>query len=108
MDYVIVKRDGTIDVRSLTTAQAASLAADPDIRTLSPDRTLTVSESPTEIMTGLDFDENELSDGDIIATSCNSPHLLRREWRLQMFHLALLQCSREQSTVLWQSCHQMK
>ncbi len=66
MDYVIVKRDGTIDVRSLTTAQAASLAADPDIRTISPDRTLSVSESPTEIMTGLDFDENELSDGDII------------------------------------------
>ena len=66
IDYVVVERDGSVDVRSLTTAQAAALAANTDIRTISPERTLTVSESPTEIMTGLSVEDDSLQNGDVI------------------------------------------
>ena len=66
IDYVVVERDGSVEVRSLTTAQAAALAADTDNRTISPERTITVSESPTEIMTGLSVEDDSLQNGDVI------------------------------------------
>lgn len=62
----MVERDGDVSVRSLTPAQASQLAADSDIRTISPERTITVSESPTEIITGLQADDESLGEGDVI------------------------------------------
>lgn len=66
IDFVVVERDGDVTVRSLTTAQAASLAANSDIRTISPEQKIQVSESPTEIVTGLQSDDQSLSNGDVI------------------------------------------
>ena len=66
IDYVVVERDGDVTVRSLTTGQAASLAANPDIRTISPEQTIQVSESPTEIVSGLQSDDESLGNGDVI------------------------------------------
>ena len=66
IEYAVVERDGDVTVRSLTTAQAAALAANPDIRAISPERTISVSESPTEIMTGLQSDDESLQNGDAI------------------------------------------
>ena len=62
----MVERDGDVTVRSLTTAQAASLAANADIRTISPEQTIQVSESPTEIVSGLQSDDESLGNGDVI------------------------------------------
>ena len=53
-DYVIVERDGTVDVRTLTAAQAAEIAVDPAIRVVSPERTYQVENNQTDIVTGLD------------------------------------------------------
>lgn len=66
IDYVIVERDGDVTVRTLTTSQAASLAAHSDIRAISPEQTITVSESPTEIVTGLQSSDESLQNGDVI------------------------------------------
>jgi len=66
IDYVVVERDGSVDVRSLTPAQAATLAANTDIRAVTPERTISVSESPTEIVTGLTVEDESLQDGDVI------------------------------------------
>ena len=66
IDYVVVERDGDVTVRSLTPAQALSLAADSGVRAISPERDITVSESPTEIVTGLQADTSGLDDGDVI------------------------------------------
>lgn len=66
IDYVVVERDGDVTVRSLTPAQAMALAANSDVRAVSPERDITVSESPTEIVTGLQAGVSGLDDGDVI------------------------------------------
>ena len=66
IDYVVVDRDGNVEVRSLTSAQAAALAANSDVRTISPERTITLSESPTEIVTGLSATDDSLQIGDAV------------------------------------------
>ncbi len=66
IDYVVVERDGDVTVRSLTQAQALSLAANSDVRAISPERDIKVSESPTEIVTGLGADLADLDNGDVI------------------------------------------
>ena len=66
IDYVVVERDGDVTVRSLTPAQALSLAASSDVRAISPERDISVSESPTEIVGGLQADSTGLDNGDVI------------------------------------------
>ncbi len=66
IDYVVVERDGDVTVRSLTAAQAAALASNSDIRTISPDREISVSDAPTEIVSGLQSSDESLQDGDVI------------------------------------------
>ena len=64
-DYVIVERDGTVDVRSLTPAQAAEIAVDPAIRVVSPERTYQVEDNQTDLVTGLDIPAG-LQPGDVV------------------------------------------
>ncbi len=66
VDYVVVERDGSVEVKSLTPAQAAALAGDSDIRAISPEREISLSDAPTEVVTGLQVDSDSLDNGDVI------------------------------------------
>lgn len=64
-EYVVVNRDGSIDVRTLTSAQADSVAADSNVRIVQPNNKVTVDESGADIVTGLNVSSNAVA-GDII------------------------------------------
>ncbi|CAB4559577.1 MAG: S8 family serine peptidase [Actinobacteria bacterium] len=64
-DYVIVNTDGTVTTRTLTEAQAEAVASRASVRIVSPEQEFSVSETPTEIVTGLNIPD-EAQDGDII------------------------------------------
>ena len=66
IDYVVVGQDGSVEVRSLTPAQAAALAAEADVRAVAPEREISVSDAPTEVVTGLQAPDDDLENGDAI------------------------------------------
>lgn len=64
-EYVVVKTDGTVSVRTLTESQADRLAEQPSVRVVEPDLPVSVGEAPTEIEPDLDVPDDG-SAGDII------------------------------------------
>jgi len=66
IDYVIVNIDGSVTTRTLTEAQADAVANRASVRIVSPDQEFSVSDAPTEIVTGLTVPD-DAQDGDIIA-----------------------------------------
>jgi subtilisin family serine protease len=64
-EYVIVERDGSVDVRTLTQAQAAKAAIDPAVRIVQPNNSFQIDDVATDIVTGLSVPTNA-EVGDII------------------------------------------
>ena len=64
-DYVVVERDGTVDVRSLTAEQAQQIAVDPSVRVVSPERSYRVEDNQTDVVTNLDVPAG-LRPGDVV------------------------------------------
>ena len=57
-EYVIVERDGSVDVRTLTQAQAAKAAIDPAVRIVQPNNSFQIDDVATDIVTGLSVPTN--------------------------------------------------
>lgn len=64
-DYLVVGTDGSVEVRTLTEAQADRLAEQPRVRVVEPDLPVSVGEAPTEIEPDLDLPA-DASAGEII------------------------------------------
>jgi subtilisin family serine protease len=64
-EYVIVERDGSVDVRTLTQAQAAKASIDPAVRIVQPNNSFQIDDVSTDIVTGLSVPPNAEA-GDII------------------------------------------
>ena len=64
-DYVVVRRNGTVEVQRLTSTQAANLAADSSVRIVEPQKTLSLTDTTTEVVNGLSVPEGA-QQGDII------------------------------------------
>jgi subtilisin family serine protease len=52
-DYVIVNRDGTVEVENLTASELNDVASDPNVRIVSRDREISVSDESDAVVTGL-------------------------------------------------------
>jgi subtilisin family serine protease len=52
-DYVIVNRDGTVEVESLTASELNDVASDPNVRLVSRDREISVSDESDAVVAGL-------------------------------------------------------
>lgn len=64
-EYVIVERDGSVDVRSLTQAQAIKTSIDPAVRIVQPNNVFQVDDATADIVTGLSVPTNAQV-GDIV------------------------------------------
>lgn len=64
-DYVIVNRDGTVEVQNLTSSELDAVSSDPSVRIVARDREISVSDSGSAIVTGLTVPEGAKS-GDVI------------------------------------------
>ena len=64
-EYVIVERDGSVDVRTLTQAQAIKASIDPAVRIVQPNNSFQIDEASTDIVTGLSMPPNAQV-GDIV------------------------------------------
>ena len=64
-DYVIVNRDGTVEVQNLTSSELNAVSSDPSVRIVARDREISVSDSGSAIVTGLTVPEGAKS-GDVI------------------------------------------
>jgi len=64
-EYVIVERDGSVDVRTLTQAQAVKASIDPAVRIVQPNNSFQIDDATTDIVTGLSVPTNA-QEGDIV------------------------------------------
>ena len=64
-EYVIVERDGTVAVRTLTQAQAIKTSIDPAVRIVQPNNVFQVDDVTADIVTGLSVPANATA-GDIV------------------------------------------
>ena len=64
-DYVIVNRDGTVEVQNLTASELNDVASDPDVRLVSRDREISVSDESDAVVAGLSI-PSDASAGDVI------------------------------------------
>ena len=64
-EYVIVERDGSVVVRTLTQAQAVKASIDPAVRIVQPNNSFQVDDATTDIVTGLSVPTNAQV-GDIV------------------------------------------
>jgi subtilisin family serine protease len=64
-DYVIVNRDGTVEVQNLTASELNDVASDPDVRLVSRDREISVSDESDAVVAGLSI-PTDASAGDVI------------------------------------------
>ena len=64
-EYVIVERDGSVAVRTLTQAQAVKVSIDPAVRIVQPNNSFQIEDASTDIVTGLSVPTNAQV-GDIV------------------------------------------
>ena len=64
-DYVIVNRDGTVEVQSLTAAEVDAVASDPSVRIVERDRRISVNDQSTAIVSTLSVPDGAQA-GDVI------------------------------------------
>jgi subtilisin family serine protease len=64
-EYVIVERDGSVDVRTLTQAQAVKASIDPAVRIVQPNNAYQIDDITADIVTGLSVPTNAEA-GDVI------------------------------------------
>ena len=64
-DYVIVNRDGTVEVQNLTAAERDAISSDPSVRIVARDRDISVNDQSTAIVTGLTVPDGAQA-GDVI------------------------------------------
>jgi len=64
-DYVIVNRDGTVEVQNLTAAELDAVSSDPSVRIVARDRDISVNDQSTAIVTGLTVPDGAQA-GDVI------------------------------------------
>ena len=64
-DYVIVNRDGTVEVQSLTAAELDEVAADPTVRIVERDRQISVNDQSTAIISSLTIPDGAQA-GDVV------------------------------------------
>ena len=64
-DYVIVNRDGSVEVQNLTASELNDVASDPDVRLVSRDRDISVSDESDAVVAGLSI-PTDASAGDVI------------------------------------------
>lgn len=64
-DYVIVNRDGTVEVENLTASEVDALSSDPSVRIVARDRDISVNDSGNAIVTGLNVPD-DAQPGDVI------------------------------------------
>jgi len=64
-EYVIVERDGSVAVRTLTQAQAVKASIDPAVRIVQPNNSFQIDDATTDIVTGLSVPPNAQV-GDIV------------------------------------------
>ena len=64
-EYVIVERDGSVDVRTLTQAQAVKASIDPAVRIVQPNHSYQIDDITADIVTGLSIPTNA-EVGDIV------------------------------------------
>ena len=64
-EYVIVERDGSVEVRTLTQAQAVKASIDPAVRIVQPNNSYQIDNTTTDIVTGLSVPTNAQV-GDIV------------------------------------------
>ena len=64
-EYVIVERDGSVDVRTLTQAQAVTASIDPAVRIVQPNNSFQIDDITADIVTGLSVPTNAEA-GDVI------------------------------------------
>ena len=64
-EFVIVERDGSVDVRTLTQAQAVKASIDPAVRIVQPNNSFQIDDVTTDIVTGLSVPTNAQV-GDIV------------------------------------------
>ena len=64
-DYVVVNRDGTVEVQRLTSTQAENVAADGSVRVVEPQTKLSITDTTTEVVSGLTIPVNA-QQGDVI------------------------------------------
>ena len=64
-EYVIVERDGSVEVRTLTQAQAVKASIDPAVRIVQPNNSFQIDDATTDIVTGLSIPTNA-QEGDIV------------------------------------------
>ena len=64
-EYVIVERDGSVDVRTLTQAQAVKASIDPAVRIVQPNNSFQIDDTTTDIVTGLSV-PTDAQVGDIV------------------------------------------
>jgi subtilisin family serine protease len=64
-DYVIVNRDGTVEVQNLTASELNEVAADPSVRLVSRDRDISVSDQSDAVVAGLTVPSGAAA-GDVI------------------------------------------
>jgi hypothetical protein len=65
-EYVIVERDGSVDVRTLTQAQAVKASIDPAVRIVQPNNSFQIDDTTTDIVTGLSV-PTDAQVGDIVS-----------------------------------------
>ncbi|MEY3558021.1 MAG: hypothetical protein RL374_727 [Actinomycetota bacterium] len=58
VEYVIVERDGSVAVRSLTQAQAVKASIDPSVRIVQPNNSFQIEDNTVDIVTGLSVPTN--------------------------------------------------
>ena len=64
-EYVIVERDGSVEVRTLTQAQAVKASINPAVRIVQPNNSFQIDDNTTDIVTGLSVPTNAQV-GDIV------------------------------------------
>ena len=64
-DYVIVNRDGTVEVQNLTASELNEVASDPNVRVVSRERDISVSDDSDAVVAGLTV-PNGAAAGDVI------------------------------------------
>lgn len=64
-EYVVVERDGSVDIRTLTQAQAIKASIDPTVRIVQPNNSFQIDDVTTDVVTGLSVPANAQV-GDIV------------------------------------------
>lgn len=64
-NYVVVNRDGSVDVERLTNTQAENVAADASVRIVEPQTSLSISDTTTSVVNGLSV-PTDAHQGDVI------------------------------------------